>query len=176
MNDPLPSVLLACALLVGCAPTDSEASAPRSGEQLREADANRPVPRARGLVTDLAQALSEEREATIATSLAEYEQEMSHEFAVLTVESLHGEAIESFSLRVARSWGMGKVDVNNGLLIVLALQDRKTRIEVGDGLRGRIPDGLAQEIITSEMLPAFEAGRYADGLEAGLEALMAAAR
>ena len=172
----LPSVLLAIASLLGCGTTESDASSPHSSERPEQTKPNTWIPEPQRWVTDLAGILSDERADEIATMLAAYEEETSHEFAILTVEDLHGEEIGSFSLRVARSWGIGKVDACNGLLVVLAPKDRKTRIEVANGLLDLIPDDLAQKIMDRDMVPAFREGRYADGIEAGLKSLMDAAR
>jgi uncharacterized protein len=127
-------------------------------------------------VTDYAGVLGDEEAVRITSTLAVFEDETSCEFAVLTVPTLQGERIESFSLRVARSWGLGKVGASNGLLIVLAHNDRTARIEVADGLLEVIPDGLSLKIMDEMMVPAFRDGRYADGIEAGLRSLMEAIR
>ena len=78
-------------------------------------------------------------------------------------------------MRVANAWGVGKVDASNGLLVVLAIQERETRIEVADGLVGLISDDLARKILARDMTPAFRAGRFTAGIEAGFRSLMDAA-
>lgn len=171
----LPSALLILVGLVACGRTGSTADSSHGEERPEPADQIAWTPEHQGWVTDLAGVLSDEQVDRLARMLAAYEDQTSNEFAVLTVEDLRGEGIESFSMRVARSWGVGKVDASNGLLIVLAKRERKIRIEVADGLVGLIPDELARAILERDMTPAFRAGRLADGIEAALQSLMDAA-
>ena len=85
------------------------------------------------------------------------------------------ETIEEFSLRVAREWRLGLKGLDNGLLIVVARDDREARIEVADGLtQGPIPDSVAREVMERHLLPAFAEGRWSQGLNAGIRALIAA--
>jgi uncharacterized protein len=95
---------------------------------------------------------------------------------VLTVPGLEGEPIESFSKRVAERWKLGQSGRDNGVLIVVAPQERRARIEVGYGLEGVLPDAIANRILAQRMTPRFAAGDFAGGIEAGAEAVMAAAR
>lgn len=133
------------------------------------------LPENRGRVSDLADLLSSSEEAGLAQVLAAFEARTGNEFAVLSVVSTEPETIEEFSLRVARGWGIGKKGIDNGLLIVVARDDRRSRIEVGSGLsQGPITDSLSQEVMARELVPAFADGRWADGLHAGLQALMVA--
>jgi uncharacterized protein len=104
--------------------------------------------------------------------LAVYEVETSHQFAVLTVPSLDGEPIESFSLRVANEWGLGQKGVDNGILITLAMRERSARIELGKGFVRYISDAKAKEIMDDSMIPAFAKGQFAEGIEGGLTRLM----
>jgi hypothetical protein len=134
------------------------------------------VPRLEDRVTDLAQVFSAERKKRLIDELAVYEKETSHQIAVLTVPSLAGEGLEVFSLRVANAWGLGQKDKDNGILLVLAMKERQVRIEVGKGLEATISNERAQEIIQSEMVPAFRQGDYAEGLEKGAHRLMQEAR
>ena len=170
------AVLLAVAGLVGCNATPSGANSPPSREVAENPEVPAWVPQPQGWVTDYAEVLLDAEAAGIASMLAAFERETSCEFAILTVADLRGETIDRFSLRVARSWGLGKGDASNGLLIVVAVEDRKARIEVGDGLVEFIPDGLAREVMKREMVPAFRGGRYADGIEGGLQSLLHAVR
>ena len=161
------TVLLAAACLLGCGAAGSTASSSPSDERPEQAEQDAWIPEPRGWVTDLAGVLPVEQADRIARMLAAHERETSHEFALLTVEDLRGEEIESFSMRVANAWGVGKVDASNGLLVVLAIQERETRIEVADGLVGLISDDLARKILARDMTPAFRAGRFTAGIEAG---------
>jgi len=142
----------------------------------RAAEKEPAVPRLEDRVTDLAQVFSAERKKRLIDELAAYEKETSHQIAVLTVPSLAGEGLEAFSLRVANAWGLGQKDKDNGILLVLAMKERQVRIEVGKGLESTISDERAQEIIQSEMVPAFRQGNYVEGLEKGAHRLMQDAR
>ena len=95
---------------------------------------------------------------------------------MLTVPTTGGEPIESYALRVAERWKLGRQGADNGLLLVVAAQDRRARIEVGYGLEGAVPDAIAKRVIDDVMVPRFRAGDFPGGLEAATQALMAAAR
>jgi uncharacterized protein len=134
------------------------------------------VPPLRGRVNDLAGMLSPQQAAALEDELARFEAETSHQIALLTVPSLGGDPIEDFSLRVAESWKLGQKKLDNGMLVVIAPNDRTARVEVGYGLEGVVPDAVANRVLQQKMIPLFREGRMADGVLAGLRALMAAAR
>lgn len=123
-------------------------------------------------VTDNAQVLTAQEILRLSRVLAEYERETTHQIAVLTVASLGGETIEAFSLRTANAWGLGRKGIDNGILIVLAADEGKVRIELGSGFEPYISNARAQEIINAQMLPAFRDRNYSKGLENGIEVLM----
>ena len=87
--------------------------------------------------------------------------------AVLTINSLEGESIEDYALAVLRNWGVGNKEKNNGVLIVVAVKDRKSRIEVGYGLEGVLPDGKTGRIQDDYMLPHFKKNDYSKGIIQG---------
>ncbi|MBK7948342.1 MAG: TPM domain-containing protein [Deltaproteobacteria bacterium] len=99
--------------------------------------------------------------------LTAYEGETGHQIAVLTVKTLEGEAVESFALRVAEVWKLGDAKRDDGVLLVVASEDRKARIEVGYGLEGVIPDALAARILREQMIPWFKRDEMGQGLRAG---------
>jgi uncharacterized protein len=134
------------------------------------------VPKLQDRVTDLAKVFSKECRRSLIETLARYEHKTTHQIVVLTIPSLRKESIESFSLRVANVWGIGHRRLDNGVLVILAISDRKVRIEVGRGLEHVIPNELAKEIIKTDMVPAFRKGEYAVGIETGVLSLMKAAR
>ncbi len=129
-----------------------------------------------GRVNDLAGLLAPERRAALEARLEAYERETSHQIVVLTVPSLEGDPIEDFSIRVAEQWRIGQRGLDNGLIVIVAPQERRARIEVGYGLEGVVPDAVAARILREHMIPEFSAGRMDAGLEAGVAALMQAAR
>jgi len=140
------------------------------------ATAERAVPELRARVTDLAGLLPAERARAMEDRLAAFERETSHQIAVLVVPTLEGEPIESFSIRVAEAWRLGQKGRDNGLLLVVASEDRAARVEVGYGLEGVVPDVVAKRVLEDVMFPRFRAGDFAGGIDAALDALMRAAR
>ncbi|MCB9724422.1 MAG: TPM domain-containing protein [Spirochaetaceae bacterium] len=134
------------------------------------------VPALTARVQDGAGLLSTDEEHALEARLAAFEQETSHQIVVLTLPTLEGEAIESFSMRVAEAWKIGHEGLDNGVIVIVAAKDRRARIEVGYGLEGVIPDAVAARILRERMIPAFRSGAMGAGVVAGVDALMAAAR
>lgn len=134
------------------------------------------VPPLAGRVNDLAGLLPPGRARALDEKLARFEAETSHQVVLLTVPSLEGEPIEAFSMRVAEAWKPGQEGRDNGLLVVVAPQERTARVEVGYGLEGAVPDAVASRVLQQRMFPLFREGRMADGVEAGVDALLSAAR
>jgi uncharacterized protein len=165
---------LCCGLALAMAPVLAAplgaagvASAARSAAQA--------VPRADGWVTDLAGIVSEAKEHELEQLMESYRSGSGHEVAVLTVPSLEGGAIDEFALRVAREWKLGRQDQHDGALLVIAMAERKTRIEVLRGLEGTVPDAIAGRILRDVLAPRFRAGEHDAGIEAAVRALHAAA-
>lgn len=132
------------------------------------------VPTNDGWVTDLAGILSPGEEQQLEALAESYRSGTTHEIALLTIPSLGGEAIENYSLEVARAWKLGGKDAHNGALIVVAQGDRKLRIETGRGLEGTLTDAISGRIIREVISPAFKEGRFYEGLVAGMAATHAA--
>jgi uncharacterized protein len=135
-----------------------------------------PVPLLEGRIVDKANMLSGAERERLAALLSSYERETTHQIAVLTVPGLSGETIESFSLRVASSWQLGHRGFDNGILLALAVKERRIRIELGSGMESYISNAKAQSIIDTVMVPAFRKGDFAGGLQLALEELMKEAR
>jgi len=133
--------------------------------------AQQPVPRLMGRVVDLTSTLTGSERAALEQKLAALEQRKGSQVAVLMVKSTQPEAIEEFSLRVAEAWQIGRGKTDDGVVVVVAKDDRRMRIEVGYGLEGAVPDALAKRIIAEQMTPHFRDGDYAGGLNAGIDAL-----
>jgi uncharacterized protein len=134
------------------------------------------VPPLQGRITDTAHLLSTSEVASLTALLADYERQTRHQIVILTVPTTGGETIESFSLRVANSWRLGLAGWNDGILVALAAQDHRIRIELGTGMEQYISNATAQTIIDKAMVPAFRMGDFAGGLRAGLLPLMDEAR
>jgi uncharacterized protein len=96
------------------------------------------------------------------------------QLAFLLVRSLEGDSLEDFSIRVAERWKLGDAVRDDGLLLLVAVEDRKVRIEVGNGIEGKLTDAQASRIIRNAIAPAFRAGRYGDGLHDGAVQALAA--
>jgi len=134
--------------------------------------AQQAVPSLTGRVVDTADILSASTEQTLTTMLAAHEDSTSNQVAVLTVSSLGGEAIEDFSLRVAETWGLGQAVSDNGVLLLVAVEDREMRIEVGYGLEGSLTDAQAGRIIRNEIAPEFRNGDYNGGVLVGVQSIL----
>jgi uncharacterized protein len=130
------------------------------------------VPPLTGRVNDLAGVLDSGTRAELENALGAYEERSGHQFAVLTVPSLGGVPIEDFSMRVVETWKLGHADRDDGLLLLIAKNDRRMRIEVGYGLEGAIPDHFAKGVIESVLTPHFRKGDFSGGIKAAMELLM----
>ena len=128
-----------------------------------------PMPSLKTRVTDLTATLSVEESARIQARLKAFEQEKGAQIAVLIVPTTQPEAIEQYSIRVAEKWKLGRKGVDDGVLLLVAKQDRKLRIEVGYGLEGALNDATAKRIIAETITPQFKQGQFAAGIEAGVE-------
>src|SRR5882724_6341891 len=125
-------------------------------------------PSPQGSVTDAAGVLDATSKAQLQSQLADYERQTSNEIAVATIPSLEGETIDSYAVELFKQWGIGKKGKDNGVLILVAPNEHKTRIEVGYGLEPVLTDGMCGQIIREQMLPAFRANQYASGLFAAV--------
>ena len=132
-----------------------------------------PVPDYRAHVTDTARALADADRAALERQLANFETQRGTQIGVLIVPSTAPEDIADYSQRVADTWKLGRAGVGDGLLIVVAVQDRRVRIAPFKALEGAIPDVLAKRIIDQQMVPAFRRGDYAGGLRDALAQLQA---
>ncbi len=118
-------------------------------------------------VQDYANLLSSQTKATINSVSRDLDNKTKAQVVVVTVPSLNGQPIEDYSLELLRTWGIGDKEKNNGVLILVALNDRQSRIEVGYGLEGALPDGLTGRIQDQAMIPSFSSGNYDQGIMQG---------
>ena len=118
-------------------------------------------------VQDYAQVLSAEDKRRLLSIGQELDNKTTVQLAVVTVKTLDGQPIEDYALSILREWGIGSNEKNNGALIVVAVQDRRSRIEVGYGLEGLLTDGLTGRIQDQAMIPYFRKGNYAAGIVNG---------
>jgi uncharacterized protein len=133
--------------------------------------AQQAVPALSGRVVDLTQTLDAGDVARIDAQLAQIEQTRGSQIAGLLVASTAPEDIASYANRVANDWKIGRRDVGDGVLLVIAKDDRKLRIEVAKSLEGAIPDLAAKQIISNALAPALKQGQYAQGISAALAQL-----
>lgn len=132
----------------------------------------REVPPLRAHVNDTADMLPADAEARLEQRLSAYEQRTEQQFALLTIDTLDGDALEDFSLRVVEAWKLGKKGKDNGLLLLIVKNDRRLRIEAGYGLEGEVTDAFASRLIRNVLTPQFRAGRVADGVDQAFTLLM----
>jgi uncharacterized protein len=131
-----------------------------------------PIPELVTRVTDISHTLSPEQESALEARLAAFEKEKGSQIAVLLLPTTRPETIEQYSIRVAEKWKLGRKGIDDGILVLMATQDREVRIEVGYGLEGVIPDVIAKRVIEEIMIPRFREGDVAGGLNAGVERLI----
>jgi uncharacterized protein len=120
-----------------------------------------------GYVNDFAGVIDASDEQEITDLARSLEQNGGIQIAVVTVEQMGGESIEMYANRLANSWGIGSSEDDSGLLLLLAMQERQVRFEIGYGLEGDLPDGLVGRILDDYVLPPFREGDYSRGLKEG---------
>ncbi len=129
------------------------------------------VPKLKGRVNDYAGLLSSKEVSDLGSKLKSYERSSSTQMALLVIDSLEGDNLESFSIRVTDKWQLGTKNNDNGILLLIALDDRKIRLEVGYGLEGSLTDAKADYIIRNVISPDFGSGKYYNGLNEGFDAI-----
>ena len=162
---PRGGVVAIVALLLWGGAQAQTASAPTDAEV-------QPIPALSGRVIDqTGDTLSIEQRQALSRQLAEVEAQTGSQMVILLVKRTAPEDIAAYAWRVADAWKIGRRDVGDGVLIVVARDDRRVRIEVAKALEGAIPDLAARQIIDQVVRPAFRTGQYAQGLQATVEAL-----
>lgn len=128
--------------------------------------------RSQFLVNDYANLLSREEVVSLGQKLSDYAKQTSTQIVVVIEPSLEGEDAFDYSNRLARAWGIGGKENDNGILIYVARDDRKVRIQTGYGAEGFLPDALSKRIIDQIIVPAFKQGQYYQGLDQATSAIM----
>ena len=126
------------------------------------------VPVLTARVTDLTGTLTAEQRSTLESRLQALETQKGSQIAVLLVPTTQPETIEEYSIRVVDQWKLGRKKVDDGVLLLIAKDDRKLRIEVGYGLEGALPDAIAKRIIAEDITPHFKQGDFYGGIVAGV--------
>ncbi|MDB5244274.1 MAG: hypothetical protein JWN18_144 [Parcubacteria group bacterium] len=124
-----------------------------------------------GYVNDFAHVLSVGSSQSLENELTLYERSSSNEITVVTIPNMGGDYIENYAVKLFEEWGIGKKAKDNGILLLLSIEERKMRIEVGYGLEGILPDSMAQRILVNEMTPRLKAGDYDGAISAGVTAI-----
>lgn len=130
------------------------------------------VPPLTGRIVDLAHVLPSAVREQLSAELQAHEAKTTNQVAVLIIPSLEGEPLFDLSHRVATSWQLGRKGTDNGVLLLVAIKDRKIRLEVGYGLEGVLTDARSAQIIRNEIVPKFRAGEIPAGITAGVQAVL----
>jgi len=130
------------------------------------------VPQLSSPVTDLTGTLTADQSASLDAKLRAFAQSKGSQVAVLIVPTTQPEVIEQYSIRVVEAWKLGREKFDDGALLLVALSDRKVRIEVGHGLEGALPDATANRIIDETILPAFRRGDVYGGISTGVDRML----
>jgi uncharacterized protein len=139
---------------------------------LGAARAEVPVPPLKSRVTDLTGTLNAQQKSELESRIAAFESRRGSQMAVLMLPSTKPEEIEQYSIRVAEAWKIGRRKVDDGLILIVAKDDRRLRIEVGYGLEGAIPDSVAKRVIDERITPRFKAGDFYGGIRDGVDQLI----
>ncbi len=131
-----------------------------------------PVPPLNARATDLTGTLSLGQRESLEQTLKAFEEKKGSQIAVLIVPTTKPEEIEQYGIRVAEAWKLGRKGIDDGVLFLVAKNDRKMRIEVGRGLEGAVPDAVAKRIIAEIVTPRFKQGDFEGGIREGVERLV----
>lgn len=152
------ALLALCAVLAGAVPAHAQSL--------------QPVPPLERRVTDLTGTLAPDESRQLEGRLAQFERDKGSQVAVLLVPTTAPETIEEYGIRIAEAWRLGRKGVDDGVLLLVAIDDRALRIEVGYGLEGALPDVTAKRIASDVITPYFRQGDYYGGLSAGVEKII----
>jgi len=130
------------------------------------------VPPLKARVTDLTGTLQPGQQAALEQTLQAFENSKGSQLAVLIVPTTQPETIEQYAIRVAEAWKLGRKGVDDGVLLLIARNDRKLRVEVGYGLEGAIPDAVAKRIVSEIITPHFKQEDYFGGIQAGVDRII----
>jgi len=128
------------------------------------------------LVNDYTNTLSEDQRSQLEQKLVAFDDSTSTQIAVVIVHSTEGYDIADYTARLAEKWGVGRQKKNNGVMLLVALDDHKVTIQTGYGLESVLPDIIASQIIENEIKPNFKAGNYYEGLQEGTDAIISSTK
>ena len=150
-------------ILAGCGAAAPAASTAPAGYDF---------PALTGRVVDSANLLPVTDRTTLSDKLTSLEKTTGHQFVVVTIKSLGGHKIEDYGVTLGRTWRIGRKDINDGVLLIVAPTEHKVRIEVGYGLEKALRNDKAAAIINQAILPAFKAGDFPRGIAAGVDGVI----
>ncbi|MBM9499035.1 TPM domain-containing protein [Leptospira sp. 201903071] len=130
------------------------------------------IPALRTQITDTTSTLTDSQKSVLTGRLVQFEKRKGSQIAVLVVGSTKDWTIEEYAVKAFEKWKLGRKGTDDGALIVVAIQDHKTRIEVGYGLEGAVPDAIAKRIISDFMIPQFKNGNYYQGISDSVDQLI----
>lgn len=165
---PGPQLLVLAAITV-MVPGSFAACSSRDARQPAPAEATLEQP---DYVVDEAGVLSPAQRQELTDQLRRFERDTRHQFVAVTVKTLGGAEVAAFTRTLANKWGVGRKGINDGIVLLVAPNDRKARIAIGYGLERQLPDAFCQEVMDREMIPAFARGQIGDGIEAGVTAII----
>ena len=169
---------LAAALLLAACERGSDPAA-ATGHEVAAAKSSEPAsgqaqfPALTGRVVDHAELLTPDEEAQLTERLAALEDRTTDQLVVATIPSLAGRTVEDYSNSLANRWRIGQAGKDNGVILLVAPNERRTRIAIGYGLEGIIPNERAQQIIDRDLLPAFREQKWQDGISSGVDSIIA---
>lgn len=158
----LSALCIVCLVVAGAAPVSAQAQTQAA------------IPALTSRLTDAAGVLGASARQELESKLATFESATGGQLAVLLVKTAEPETIEQYALRVAEAWKIGKKGKDNGALLVIAMKEKKLRIEVGYGWEGALPDVEAKRIIREVMTPYFKQSQFAQGIAAGIDKIQLA--
>ena len=164
-----PVILLLVLVLAATSGTLARSEPAHDGKQHTLVEPT--FPALTGRVVDGAGLLSAAEISELDAKLKAVEDSSSDQVVVVTVSSLQGYSIEDYGLRLGNHWGVGSKELNNGVLLIVAPNERKVRIEVGRGLEATLTDALSKTIIDTSILPRFRTGDFAAGIKSGAEGI-----
>ena len=175
---PALRVWLAAALLLAACERGSVPAAATGNEGVgatsaQPASGQAQFPALTGRVVDQAELLTPDEEASLTERLAALEDRTTDQLVVATIPSLAGRTVEDYSDSLADRWRIGQAGKDNGVLLLVAPNERRTRIAIGYGLEGIISNARAQQIIDGDLLPAFRERRWKDGISSGVDSIVA---
>lgn len=130
--------------------------------------------KATAFVNDYTSTLSSDQIANLNQKIEAFKEETSNEIAVAIISDLNGDTIENYAVKLFEEWQIGQADVDNGILLLISLNDRMMRIEVGYGLEGALPDAYSYQIINNILKPAFRQNDYYGGIDKAISSIMSA--